>query len=104
MLGEAHRHEHGAAAGAAQDVGPGDQVRQAFLDRLAHFLVVAQPVARAAREEVVPADFGGDAQRRLPAGEQGSHGSAHIALLAESAHASELRLTWRSPIPARAAW
>src|SRR5699024_9519353 len=55
MFEETHRHLHRPVRWPAQDVGAGDQVGQLLAHRFAHFLVVPQPVARAAREQVVPA-------------------------------------------------
>ena len=36
------------------DVGAGNDLRQMLANRLAHFLIVAEPVACAAREQLIP--------------------------------------------------
>ncbi len=53
VLEHPHRHAHRRAA-AGQHVGAGDHLRQVGANGVADLLVVAQPVARAAREQVVP--------------------------------------------------
>src|SRR5207302_439614 len=53
VLEHAHRHAHGAGA-AVDDVAAGDDLGEVGAHRLADLLVVAQPVARAAREQLVP--------------------------------------------------
>src|SRR5699024_9026263 len=55
VLEKAHRHLHGAMRWPAEHITAGNQIRQLLAHGLAHLLVVAQPVARAAREQVVPA-------------------------------------------------
>jgi hypothetical protein len=64
VLEELHRHEHAAVARLRDEIRAGDEIRQRLLDRLAHLLVVPQPVARAAREEVVPGGFCGDPDQK----------------------------------------
>ena len=63
MLEELHRHEHRAVPRPAHQVGAREELGQPFLHRLAHLLVVAQPVARPAREKLVPGRFRGNADR-----------------------------------------
>ena len=53
VLEHAHRHAHRACA-AVDDVAAGDDLGQIGAHRLAHLLVVTQPVARPAREQLVP--------------------------------------------------
>src|SRR5437588_10528047 len=53
VLEHAHRHPHGAGA-PVDDVAAGDDLGEVGAHRLADLLVVAQPVARAAREQLVP--------------------------------------------------
>src|SRR6185312_2345686 len=53
VLEHAHRHAHGAGA-VIDDFAAGDDVGEIGAHRLADLLVVAQPVARAAREQLVP--------------------------------------------------
>ena len=51
---QAHRYLHAALPGAADEIRTGDQLGQMGLHRFAHFLVMPQPVARAARKQAVP--------------------------------------------------
>ena len=55
VLHEAHRHLDGAVAGIGEHVRARDHFRQVVANRLAHLFVVAQPVARTARKQLVPA-------------------------------------------------
>ncbi len=54
MLEEPDRHLDGAGAVAAEDIRLREHFGQLVAHRLAHLLVVAQPVAGAPREQVVP--------------------------------------------------
>src|SRR5262249_17456136 len=53
VLQHPHRDADGPRA-LVDDVGAGDYLWQVFADRLTNLLIVPQPVARTAREEVVP--------------------------------------------------
>src|SRR5262249_9640246 len=53
VLEHAHRHAHGART-LVDEVTTGDDLGKIGAHGLAHLLVVAQPVARAAREQLVP--------------------------------------------------
>jgi hypothetical protein len=53
VLEHAHRHAHRSGP-AVDDVAAGDDLREVGAHRFAHLLVVTQPVARAAREQLVP--------------------------------------------------
>src|SRR5690606_35547180 len=66
VLQHPHRHAHGARA-AAQDVSACDDLRQVLAHRFTDLLVVTQPVARASREEVIPARLAGARTRCGPA-------------------------------------
>jgi hypothetical protein len=68
MLRKTHWNEHSAAARPAQNIWAGDQVRERLLDGFAHLLVVPQPIACAARKEIVPPYLGRYTYRRLPTG------------------------------------
>ena len=54
VLEHAHRHAHGARA-TREDIRARDDLRQMLSHCLTHFLVVAQPIPCASREQVVPA-------------------------------------------------
>ena len=54
VLQQAHRYLHAALPRIADQVRAGDQLGQMGLHRLAHFLVMPQPVARATRKQAVP--------------------------------------------------
>jgi hypothetical protein len=53
MLEEVHGHLH-RAVGAGVQIAAGDQLRELVAHGGAHLVVVPQPVAGAAREQVVP--------------------------------------------------
>src|SRR5207237_2527927 len=65
MLQELYRHGDRAVARPGHEVGIRQELGQALLHRIAHLLVVAQPVSRAPREEIVPGRLGGDADRHV---------------------------------------
>lgn len=54
MFEQAHGHLHRTLLRSADQVRRGDQFGQVRLHGIAYFLVVTQPVARAAREQTVP--------------------------------------------------
>ena len=51
---QAHRYLNSPILVSSNDVGAGDDVRQASLNRFTDFFVVTQPVARATRKQVIP--------------------------------------------------
>src|SRR6185312_1371653 len=53
VLQHSDRHPYGAGR-VVYDIAAGNDLRKVFAHRLANFLVVSQPVARAARKQVVP--------------------------------------------------
>src|SRR5690606_42109397 len=53
VLEHSHVHAHGAR-GFVDDVGARNDLRQVFAHGLANFLIVAQPVPRATREQLIP--------------------------------------------------
>jgi hypothetical protein len=53
VLEHPHRHSHGLRA-VVDDVGARNDLRQMLANGVAHFLIVTEPVARAARKQLVP--------------------------------------------------
>src|SRR5262249_35730458 len=87
MLEQAHGHAQSALVRLSDEVPTGKEMDDLLAHRLAHLLVVPQPVARAAREQVVPRRLGrkADAARRGLRRTAGSGAPSHVT-------------------PARAAW
>jgi hypothetical protein len=84
MLEEVHGHLH-RAVGTRHHLAVRDELGKLLADGGAHFVVVAQPIARAAREQVIPIAVGPRALDEV--GRVASH-----------------RPLSSSPIPATAAW